>query len=190
MPYKLRKAPKRDLYWVVGEDGSKKSKDPIPRKRAEAQMRALYASENQMKGGMCFGRCYRMSAKQKRDAEDEGKRHMIEMWANGTTRYDELWADTMAELAMKYPYTTEDQIEEVTNTSLKLFKDYVEFLMGRLDQRRRANEAMRVAAAEAAEEQRRDILNENSRIRASNRATIKEGNANTKRDIDKMRYRR
>jgi hypothetical protein len=190
MPYKLRKAPKRDLYWVVGEDGSKKSKDPIPRKRAEAQMRALYASENQMKGGMCFGRCYRMSAKQKRDAEDEGKRHMIEMWANGMNRYDELWADTMAELAMKYPYTTEDQIEEVTNTSLKLFKEYVEFLMGRLDQRRRANEAMRVAAAEAAEEQRRDILNENSRIRASNRATIKEGKANTKRDIEKMRYRR
>jgi hypothetical protein len=62
--------------------------------------------------------------------------------------------------------------------------------MGRLDQRRRANEAMRVAAAEAAEEQRRDILNENSRIRASNRATIKEGKANTKRDIEKMRYRR
>ena len=190
MPYKLRKAPKRDLYWVVGEDGSKKSKDPIPRKRAEAQMRALYASENQMKGGMCFGRCYRMSAKQKSDAEEEGKRHMIEMWANGMNRYDELWADTMAELAMKYPYTTEDQIEEVTNTALKLFKEYVEFLMGRLDQRRRANEAMRVAAAEAAEEQRRDILNENSRIRASNRATIKEGKANTKRDIEKMRYRR
>jgi predicted DNA-binding protein (UPF0278 family) len=131
-----------------------------------------------------------MSAKQKSDAEEEGKRHMIEMWANGMNRYDELWADTMAELAMKYPYTTEDQIEEVTNTALKLFKEYVEFLMGRLDQRRRANEAMRVAAAEAAEEQRRDILNENSRIRASNRATIKEGKANTKRDIEKMRYRR
>ncbi len=45
MPYKLRKAPKRDLYWVVGEDGNHMSKDPIPKERAEAQMRALYASE-------------------------------------------------------------------------------------------------------------------------------------------------
>lgn len=44
MPYKLRKAPKRDLYWVVGEDGKHHSKDPLPRERAEAQMRALYAS--------------------------------------------------------------------------------------------------------------------------------------------------
>jgi hypothetical protein len=44
MPYKLRKAPKRDLYWVVGENGVKHSKDPIPRERAEAQMRALYSA--------------------------------------------------------------------------------------------------------------------------------------------------
>ena len=44
MPYKLRKAPRRELYWVVAEDGSKKSKDPIPLARAKAQMRALYAS--------------------------------------------------------------------------------------------------------------------------------------------------
>ena len=47
MPYRLRKAPKRDLYWVVAQDGTKKSKDPIPKERAEAQIRALYASENQ-----------------------------------------------------------------------------------------------------------------------------------------------
>jgi hypothetical protein len=44
MPYKLRKAPKRELYWVVGEDGKKHSKEPIPLERAKAQMRALYAS--------------------------------------------------------------------------------------------------------------------------------------------------
>ena len=45
MPYKLRKAPKRDLYWVVGPDGKHHSKDPLPKARAEAQMRALYAAE-------------------------------------------------------------------------------------------------------------------------------------------------
>jgi len=54
MPYKLRKAPNRDLYWVVAQDGTKKSKDPIPKERAEAQMRALYASMHSgqgLKGG-------------------------------------------------------------------------------------------------------------------------------------------
>lgn len=50
MPYKLRKAPKRDLYWVVAQDGTKKSKEPIPLERAKAQMRALYAAEKRGKG--------------------------------------------------------------------------------------------------------------------------------------------
>jgi len=45
MPYKLRKAPKRDLYWVIGPDGKHHSKDPLPKARAEAQMKALYAAE-------------------------------------------------------------------------------------------------------------------------------------------------
>lgn len=45
MPFRLRKAPKRELYWVVGEDGKKYSKDPLPKERAEAQRRALYAAE-------------------------------------------------------------------------------------------------------------------------------------------------
>ena len=45
MPYRLRKAPKRDLYWVVDDTGKKYSKDPLPKERAEAQRRALYAAE-------------------------------------------------------------------------------------------------------------------------------------------------
>jgi len=44
MPYKLRKAPKRDLYWVVNDRGEHMSNDPLPKERAEAQMRALYAA--------------------------------------------------------------------------------------------------------------------------------------------------
>jgi hypothetical protein len=44
MPYKLRKAPNRDLYWVIAQDGTKMSKDPIPKARAEAQIKALYIS--------------------------------------------------------------------------------------------------------------------------------------------------
>lgn len=46
MPYKLRKAPNRELYWVVTkETGKKHSTDPLPKPKAEAQMRALYAAE-------------------------------------------------------------------------------------------------------------------------------------------------
>ena len=55
MPYRLRKAPNRDLYWVVnGDTGEKYSKEPIPRERAEAQRRALYASEN--RGGVSISK--------------------------------------------------------------------------------------------------------------------------------------
>ena len=56
MPYKLRKAPKRDLYWVVStETGMKHSKEPLPKARAEAQMRALYLAMRK-EGGMCCSR--------------------------------------------------------------------------------------------------------------------------------------
>lgn len=48
MPYRIRKAPNRDLYWVVGEDGKHHSKDPIPLEKAKKQMAALYIA---MKGG-------------------------------------------------------------------------------------------------------------------------------------------
>lgn len=42
MPYKLRKAPKRDLYWVVTiETGKKHSKEPIALEKAKAQKRIL-----------------------------------------------------------------------------------------------------------------------------------------------------
>ena len=47
MPYALRKAPKRDLYWVVSKpSGEKHSQEPITKKKAEAQMRLLYAVES------------------------------------------------------------------------------------------------------------------------------------------------
>ena len=46
MPYKLRKAPSRDLYWVVTiATGEKHSKDPLPLEKARAQLRALMSAE-------------------------------------------------------------------------------------------------------------------------------------------------
>lgn len=50
--YKLRKAPRRELYWVVAEDGTKKSKEPMPRAKAEAQLRALYAAMGRSGGAV------------------------------------------------------------------------------------------------------------------------------------------
>lgn len=47
MPYGIRKSPGKNLYWVFNKQtGKKYSKKPIPRSRAEAQRRAIYASEN------------------------------------------------------------------------------------------------------------------------------------------------
>lgn len=46
MPYRLRKVPKKELYWVVSkETGKKHSKEGLPKERAKAQMKALYAAE-------------------------------------------------------------------------------------------------------------------------------------------------
>jgi hypothetical protein len=50
MPYKLRKAPKKELYWVITtETGKKHSKLPIPLDKAKAQMRIL---ESALHGGV------------------------------------------------------------------------------------------------------------------------------------------
>jgi hypothetical protein len=40
MPYRLRKVPRKDLYWVV-RDGKHFSKEGLPLERAKKQMIAL-----------------------------------------------------------------------------------------------------------------------------------------------------
>lgn len=43
MPFYLRKAPNRKLFWVVSKDTGKKfSKEPLSEEKAKAQQRALY----------------------------------------------------------------------------------------------------------------------------------------------------
>ena len=53
MPYSLRKVPGKHLWWVVDPSGKHLSHKGLPRERAEAQRRAVYASEHQreMEGG-------------------------------------------------------------------------------------------------------------------------------------------
>ena len=48
MPYHL-KATKDNLYYVETPTGHRMSKHPMPKERAEAQMRALYAHMDQDK---------------------------------------------------------------------------------------------------------------------------------------------
>lgn len=46
MPYKLRKQPRKNLYWVVNtETGKKHSYEALPRETAIRQLRALYVNE-------------------------------------------------------------------------------------------------------------------------------------------------
>jgi hypothetical protein len=46
MPYKLRKKPRKNLYWVVNsETGKKHSYEALDKPTAIKQMRALYANE-------------------------------------------------------------------------------------------------------------------------------------------------
>jgi hypothetical protein len=46
MPYKLRKQPRQNKYWVVNtETGKKHSYDSLDKPTAIKQMRALYANE-------------------------------------------------------------------------------------------------------------------------------------------------
>lgn len=56
MPFKLRKAPKREAYWVVDDTGKKYSKDPLPKERARDQQKALYAAEERKGKGLTMSR--------------------------------------------------------------------------------------------------------------------------------------
>jgi len=53
MPYDLKKARGKDLYWVITKGtGVKHSKEPLPLQTAIAQMRALYRNVPDARGGM------------------------------------------------------------------------------------------------------------------------------------------
>ena len=51
--WKLRKAPKKDLYWVIDDTGRHYSNEPMTKEDARQQQKALYAAESrgEFKGG-------------------------------------------------------------------------------------------------------------------------------------------
>jgi hypothetical protein len=48
MPYRLKPTANKNLFFVVDDSGREYSKSPLTRKKALAQMRALYASEGRV----------------------------------------------------------------------------------------------------------------------------------------------
>ena len=50
MPYKLRKAPNRNLYWVVNVEGRHLSHEPLPLATAKKQMIALNIAHAKKRG--------------------------------------------------------------------------------------------------------------------------------------------
>jgi len=50
MPYKLKKVPGKDLYWVVGVDGTKHSKEGLSIEMAKKQMTALNIAHARKEG--------------------------------------------------------------------------------------------------------------------------------------------
>jgi len=44
MPFKLRKVPRKDLYWVVDDKGKHYSREGMPKERAKEQLKALYVN--------------------------------------------------------------------------------------------------------------------------------------------------
>jgi hypothetical protein len=68
MPYKLRKVPRKDLYWVVDDTGKHYSKEGLPKEKAREQQKALYAAQSSGSGRPCpkgtIGGCRCGSGKQ------------------------------------------------------------------------------------------------------------------------------
>jgi len=107
MPYSLRKAPNKNLYWVVGPDGTHKSKEPLPRKRAIAQMRALYAAEKS--GGSFFT-----------DAIQDGYNEVIELGKRTWNKISQVGdLDSEFWVAQYYPSWTKEALDKYGNTEIK-----------------------------------------------------------------------
>jgi ankyrin repeat protein len=105
MPYGIRKSPNKNLYWVYNkETGKKFSKKPIPRERAEAQRRAIYASENGYKLNRSRSRSLRRSIRNKKRNE-WSPRSNKRVYLNGgecTNDRDPISLEDLKDIPLKY----------------------------------------------------------------------------------------
>jgi ankyrin repeat protein len=105
MPYGIRKSPNKNLYWVYNkETGNKFSKKPIPRERAEAQRRAIYANENGYKLNRSKSRSLRRSIRNKKRNE-WSPRSNKRVYLNGgecTNDRDPISLEDLKDIPLKY----------------------------------------------------------------------------------------
>jgi ankyrin repeat protein len=105
MPYGIRKSPNKNLYWVYNkETGKKFSKKPIPRERAEAQRRAIYANENGYKLNRSKSRSLRRSIRNKKRNE-WSPRSNKRVYLNGgecTNDRDPISLEDLKDIPLKY----------------------------------------------------------------------------------------
>jgi len=105
MPYGIRKSPNKNLYWVFNkETGKKFSKKPIPRERAEAQRRAIYANENGYKLNRSKSRSLRRSIRNKKRNE-WSPRSNKRVYLNGgecTNDRDPISLEDLKDIPLKY----------------------------------------------------------------------------------------
>jgi len=105
MPYGIRKSPNKNLFWVYNkETGKKYSKKPIPRERAEAQRRAIYANENGYKLNRSRSRSLRRSIRNKKRNE-WSPRSNKRVYLNGgecTNDRDPISLEDLKDIPLKY----------------------------------------------------------------------------------------
>lgn len=115
-PYKLRKVPRKDLYWVVDSTGKHYSKEGLPKEKAHAQQRALYAAEGrgEMHGEGFLGDLYSKAKTAVQRITKVATKGVRENYPPSTRRMLEQLGDgQIVELAVR-----RDPIQSLLNTAL------------------------------------------------------------------------
>lgn len=100
MPYKLRKAPNKPLYWVITiETGKKHSKLPIPMEKAKAQLRIL---EGLTGNGKVYLQKIRELRRDKQEIEPKLKREHAKMLEHAIKKDLEMFDVLDLPIADKY----------------------------------------------------------------------------------------
>jgi hypothetical protein len=137
----LRKAPKRDLYWVINKQTKQKhSKEPLPKERAQAQMRALYAQEDKRGAGRMdrmMAAAKRMGSKVKEavsipaelnrtwDYFDETRDAAIEKYPDAAEEIDRIWNAYSDEVAFAHPSEYPSLIEGFESKMMRAVQPFI-----------------------------------------------------------------
>lgn len=115
-PFKLRKVPKKDLYWVIDATGKHYSKEGLPKEKAKQQQKALYAAEarGDFEGAGFFSDIYskaKTAVQRTFDVVNKGVRK--DYPPSSRKMIEELSGGEIVELAVR-----RDPIQSMLNTAL------------------------------------------------------------------------